>query len=182
MHIKFAFSNEKALEALAFVANEQPGLSPLFVCKVFFYAEKWHLNRYGRPVIADTYVAMPQGPVPSTIKNFIDKNWDWIEKPEGFDAAISVERHKGLLRLHVAKKRTKFPRLSESDVECLREAIAFCKDKSADELSAATHQEKAWANAEANRPMNYEDFVDDDNPNREAVLEAAHETSKCGVL
>jgi uncharacterized phage-associated protein len=182
MPLKFAFSSDKALEALAFVANEHPGFSPLFVSKVFFYAEKWHLNRYGRPVIADTFIAMPLGPVPSTIKNFIDQNWDWAEKPEGFDKAIRLERRDGFLRLIAAEKVTEFPRLSESDIECLRDAIAFCRDKTAQELSDATHLEKAWAKADPNRPMDYEDFVDDDNPHKDAVIEMAREASRCAVL
>ena len=33
---------------------------------------------------------MPRGPVPSTIKNFIDEKWDWVDRPEGFDEAITI--------------------------------------------------------------------------------------------
>ena len=61
MAIKFAFSDSKALEALAFIASMRPGFTPLFVSKVLFFAEKWHINRYGRPIIADTYIAMVLG-------------------------------------------------------------------------------------------------------------------------
>lgn len=77
MALKFPFHETKALEVLAFIAKTSPGLTPLFVSKILFFAEKWHLNRYGRPIIGDTYIAMPRGPVPSAIKNYIDHNWDF---------------------------------------------------------------------------------------------------------
>jgi hypothetical protein len=109
--LKFAISPGKTLEAMAFVAKHNPGLSPKYVSKIFFYAEKWHLNRYGRPIVADTYIAMSQGPVPSTIKNFIDENWERCEKPEGFDATLSVKSIWGLRRLNA--RRESWLRLSE---------------------------------------------------------------------
>jgi len=181
MPLKFAISPDKALEAMAFVAQKQPGLSPKYVSKVFFYAEKWHLNRYGRPIVADTYIAMTQGPVPSTIKNFIDENWDRCEKPEDFDAVLSVKSIWGLRRMN-ARRAPDLSRLSASDQECLLEAIAYCKDLTSDELSVLTHQEKAWRNAGFNKPMDYEDFVDDDNPHKEEIIEAAKVASRSAVF
>lgn len=180
--MKFSFNQAKAVEALAFIAEEHPGFSPLFVSKVLFYAEKWHLNRYGRPIIADTYIAMPRGPVPSTVKNFIDGNWDWCDKPEGFDDAVRIVRVRGLLQLQPGTRPPDYSRLSESDIECLREAIAFCADKTADELSWSTHQERAWRGAEPNRAMDYEMFIDQDNPAREEITEIAEEHAVYGVL
>lgn len=179
--LKFAMSSTKALEALAFVAQQEPGLTPKYVAKIFFYAEKWHLNRYGRPIVADTYIAMSQGPVPSTIKNLIDENWQYCDKPEAFDATLQIEIKSGLRRLN-AKREPDLSRLSESDRECLVEAIAFCKNKTSDDLSNLTHLEKAWINAEFNRPMDYEDFIDEDNPHREEIIEAAREASRSAVF
>jgi uncharacterized phage-associated protein len=67
MPFRFAIDEAKALEALVLVAKAWPGITPFFVAKVFFLAEKWHLNRFGRPIIGDTYVAMQNGPVPSAV-------------------------------------------------------------------------------------------------------------------
>jgi uncharacterized phage-associated protein len=182
MSLKFAFSEAKAIEALAFVAREHPGLTPLYVAKVLFYAEKWHLNRYGRPILADTYIAMPLGPVPSTVKNFIDGNWEWVEKPERLDEAITIDRSRRLPRLMPGKLADDLSTLSESDIQCLSEAIAFCKDKTPEELSALTHFERAWQEADANRAMDYALFIDDDNPHREEILQMARENAAYGVL
>ena len=180
--IKFPFHEGKAIEALALIAELRPGLSPLFVSKMLFFAEKWHLNRYGRPIIGDTYIAMPQGPVPSVVKDYIDQRWDWVHKPEGFDEAISVQRQAGLLRLLPGQRPPNRSALSETDVECITEAVEFCKDKTADELSLLTHQEKAYLLAEANGPMNYEFFIDDNHPQHAAVVARAKRVAAYGVL
>lgn len=182
MAIKFPFHEGKAIESLALLAQECPGLTPLFVSKIMFYAEKWHLNRYGRPIVGDTYIAMPQGPVPSVIKDYIDQKWDWVHKPDGFDQAVSIQRQAGLLRLLPGARAPNLSALSETDVECLREAICFCKDKTADELSQLTHQEKAYLVADANAPMDYEFFVDEDNPQHANVVARAKRVAAYGVL
>ena len=180
--MKFAFHEGKAIEAMALIAKLLPGVSPLYVSKILFYAEKWHLNRFGRPILADTYIAMPLGPVPSTVKNFIDHNWAWVAKPEQFDEAVRVEKKEGFYRLYSGKRAPNTDLLSPSDVACLEEAVKFCSDKKPEELSALTHHEKAWREAPANGAMDYELFIDDDNPNKNAVLAIAKETAACGIL
>lgn len=180
--LKFPFSETKAIEALAFIAQECPGLSALYVSKVLFFAEKWHLNRYGRPILADTYIAMPKGPVPSTVKNFIDHKWDWVDEPESFRAAVKIVSDRGLRRLVAGSRPPNLSVLSKSDIECLKESIAFCKDKQASELSNITHMDKAWILAAQNGPMDYADFVDDENPNKEEILVLASENAFCGIL
>ena len=180
--LKSAFNEAKALAAIAYVARERPGLTPFYVSKIFYLAEKWHINRYGRPIVADTYVAMTQGPVPSTIKYFIDKNWDRVWEPEGLDDAITVVRGNGLPKIMPGPAPPSADILSESDKECLREAIAFCEGKTTDELSDVTHLHKAWLNANTDQPMDYADFVDDNNPNRAEILEIMEESAAHGVL
>jgi uncharacterized phage-associated protein len=180
--LKFRFNDEKALAVLAFVAAEHPGFTPLYVCKVLFFAEKWHLNRFGRPIIADTFIAMPKGPVPSAVRNFIEENWNWVEKPENFERAVRLDKSAWATRLFPGQEPADLSLLSETDVEILREAIGFCKNKSAKELSKLTHFEKSWINADSNRSMDYEDFIDDDNPQRDAILEEAREFAVYGVL
>lgn len=182
MAIKFAFHESKAIEALALIAELQPGMTPLYVSKTLFFAEKWHINKYGRPILADTYIAMPRGPVPSTVKNFIDHKWDWVAKPEELDAAVLFDRSKGWARLMPGSRKANMELLSATDIECLAEAVSFCKDKKPDELSQITHQEKAWLQADTNAPMDYELFIDDDNPHRDEILSMVKEVAACGVL
>ena len=182
MPLKFAFDESKALETLAFIARENPGFTPLYVSKVLFFAEKWHLNRFGRPIIADTYIAMPRGPVPSTIKNYLDGDWSWSPEPEGLDDAVKIDNSGRFPRLMPIEGREDAGLLSGSDIDCLKEAIEYCKDKSPDELSNITHFEKAWKLAEANRAMDYADFIDEDNPHKKEILRLAQENAAYAIL
>ncbi|QNA83217.1 SocA family protein [Sphingomonas sp. So64.6b] len=74
MALRFQFDERKGTEALAYIATQWPGITVFYASKVLFFAEKKHLNTYGRPIVADTFVAMPNGPVPSTLYDFIRGN------------------------------------------------------------------------------------------------------------
>jgi len=180
--IKFAFNGSKALAALAYVASERPGLTPFYVSKIFYLAESAHVNQYGRPIVADTYIAMTEGPVPSTIKNYIDANWYWVSEPEAMNEAFTIQRGRGLPKLMPGTTAPRLDLLSETDKQCLKDAIEFCKGKTTDELSDFTHLHKAWANTDINQPMDYADFIDDDNPHKADVLQMVRESSAYGVL
>lgn len=179
---KLPFNETKAVAALALIARAHPGLTPLYVAKIMYFAERLHINRYGRPIVADDYIAMPQGPVPSTIKDFIDEKWNWVEKPESIEGAIVVDRSSRYARLMPGRSDFDISSLSMSDVECLNEAMEFCVQKQPDELSGITHRHKAWIEAERNRSMDYRLFVDDENVNRSAILESLEECAFSTVL
>lgn len=182
MAIKFAFNDEKALAALAFIASVKSGLTPFYVSKILFLAEKWHINKFGRPIIGDTYIAMPRGPVPSTIKNFIDENWNWLEKPEAYDVAIAIDKSGPYRRLMAGNGKPAVHLLSETDISCLRDSIQFCVGKTQQTLSDLTHFEKSWQKAENNGAMDLEDFVDDDNPHRDEIINELRIGAQCSVL
>lgn len=180
--LRFTFSETKALVALALIAKTRPGLTPLYVAKIMYFAERDHINLYGRPIVADEYIAMPQGPVPSTIKDFIDEKWNWVEKPEEIEAAISIDKSSRYARLMPGRGVVDFSVLSDTDRECIERAIRFCVPKSPGDLSSITHRHAAWLLAPPNRPMDYRLFVDDDNPNKQVILEYMEENSSVEVL
>ena len=182
MAATFWFNEDKALSALAFIASERPGFSAFFVSKIMFYAEKAHINAYGRPVLGDNYVKMQDGPVPSKIKNYVDEKWHKVKKPAHFEDFVTINHGEWVSWLYRGKQVSDFALLSDSDKDCLREAIAFCEPKSKEELSDLTHLEKSWLNARPNRWMDYRDFVDDDNPHKADILAMMQEQSNYGVL
>ncbi len=178
--LRFQFDEKKGVEALVYTASKWPGITAFFASKVLFFAEKFHLNKYARPIVADTFFAMPSGPVASTIHEFIDGRLDNAGDPAAIAAALSFarDRYPRATALREADKDV----LSPSDIECLDEAIAFCRARGFRALSNLTHQERAWRDAPANGPMDYEAMIDADNPNREAVLQDAREFAAYGVL
>jgi uncharacterized phage-associated protein len=178
MALRFQFNERKGTEALAYITSRWPNISAFFASKVLFYAEKEHLNTFARPIVADTFIAMPNGPVPSTLYDFMRDRLGMAGDPEAVRGAIDSSQypHMG------ARRDADMSVLSETDRSCLDHAIEFCRTKGFGHLSSLTHQERAWAEANSNGPMDYEHFIDADNPHRDAILEEAADFAAYGVL
>ena len=71
---------------------------------------------------------------------------------------------------------------SGTDIEALEEALQFCKDKTFNDLSDITHEEKAWIEALMDREMDYELFIDEDIENRDELIEYIRENSQTAVV
>lgn len=176
--LRFQFDEKKGLEALTYVASNWPGVTAFFAAKVLFFAEKKHLNRYSRPIVGDTFIAMPNGPVPSTIYDFIKGKLDQAGDPEAIIEALSIER--APFPRVTAQRAPDLDVLSPSDLECLDEAIEFCRGRGFKALSGLTHQERAWLEAPANGPMDYEHMIEGEE--KEIVIAEAREFANYGVL
>jgi hypothetical protein len=182
--LRFQFDEKKGVEALTYIASKWPEITAFYASKVLFYAEKYHLNRYARPIVADTFIAMPNGPVPSTIYNFIEGELDQAGDPEAITRAFTVTKER-YSRIR-AERQPDYEALSPSDLECLDEAIAFCRPfekapRGFSALSNLTHLEKSWRTASTNGPMLYEAMIDDDNPARDQIIQEAAEFAAYGV-
>ena len=90
--LRFQFDEKKGVETLTYIASRWPGVTAFFAAKVLFFAEKSHLNRYSRPIEGDTFIAMPNGPVPSTIYDFIKGRLVQAGDPDAIVAALSNGR------------------------------------------------------------------------------------------
>jgi|RhiMetdeSRZDD1v2_1073273.scaffolds.fasta_scaffold486047_1 uncharacterized phage-associated protein len=168
--VRFNFNEAKAVEAITFIAKRWEGITPFFLAKVLFFADRDHLRKYGRPVTGDIYIAMAEGPVPSHVYDIVKSNLDFFGDPEVIVDAITITRNERYPRLY-AKREPKLDALSETDIVLLEDAIKFCRDKSFKQLSNLTHQEPAWNQAPANGVMDLELLVPEDM--REEVRESA---------
>ena len=136
------FGKEVLLNAALWVATklpeEQCRLHKIF--KILWFADLYHLKKYGRTVTGDTYIAMNNGPVPSIL-------YDEMKfTPSDADAFRRYDRgsEKGFV---VPLKPVNSDFLSESDVEALSYSFDLYKDKSFDELTQLSHQQ-AWNSAQ----------------------------------
>ena len=126
---------------------------------MIFYAEKLHLNKYGRPVIGDELHAMKDGPVPSKtydlIKNVIHKKTT--------KAFVIKSDQRTIEPLRKANKDY----LSESDIEALKYGLDKCKNLSFPDLKEMSHKEsdylKAWE-SRGSKGSNQIDLNDSLNP------------------
>lgn len=180
--IRFRANHKKILEGLVWIARQCPQKGFHFILKTLFYADKWHLQRYGRPVFGDIYVKMPFGPVASIAYDLL-KFSDFVpaELLNLAEDAIQVDR-KGRVPSVTAKRDPDESLFSGTDIECLKEALDKCSSMDFNQLTEATHEETAWSEAEMNGEMSWEKIIDIDTPNREDLIQYISETSQCLAL
>ena len=140
--MNFAFEPEKALEAILYAANRVRGQNMYLTLKTLYMADKLSLERYGRFTFGDWYCAMQYGPVGSHAYDIIkhargDADHPYCDVP-GVRDAMSVQSNQ-----IQASRDADLAWLSDSDVECLNEAIASYGTKSFSEAKDASHDE-AW--------------------------------------
>ena len=176
--LRFPFDEKKALEALVLIAKLWPGVTAFYASKVLFFAEKWHLNRYGRPVVGDRYIAMDNGPVPSAIYDWFKNNFDRMGDPEAILDAVEFNRNDRYVKA-TARREPELDYLSRSDIVMLEEAITFCRQFSVGALSRLTHNDLAWKAAPLNAEMDPALMIEGDQ--RDQIVEAAQEFAAYGV-
>lgn len=146
------FNTAKAVAAIAFLA-EKTGETMYPVFKTLYLAEKSHLERYGRFILGDYYVAMAEGPVPSAtydMLKFVRGDRQYFTDGGLAKEAFSLDRNSHRFTLH---HQPDLDALSDSDIECLTEAAELCvkrgtrfvRDESHDDAWKATPRNAAMA-------------------------------------
>jgi len=153
MAIKFKLNQRKAIEAVLWLM--QRGASNMYhIVKMLFEAEKYHLNKYERPITGDSYVALELGTVPEWLyfTAFEQLNMDFVKN--GY-------------YLH-AKRPPITDMLSESDIEALELGYEKYAGLSFRGVKDLNHKEPAWQSAWKSRgalkraDIPFEDLVEDD--------------------
>jgi len=183
---EFPYKPDIAINSLLFLCNrakeKERILSFMQVVKLLFYCDKIHLKKYGRPITGDNYIAMRDGPNPSSIYDYL-KSVRF--RPGRKDHHIQVELQPNPPYSdipNVIPLRQYDPNVfSETDKEVLEEVFSLHGHKSAKELRDMSHKEKAWEAAEFE--MKYEDFLDDnDNEMRNYIEEIQSDWKKLNHL
>ena len=158
------FDSEKALEVLLYIAAR---VSDVYTAlKVLYFADMKHLAKYGRQISGDSYIAMALGPVPSESYDIVKiaRGEDWHSLSIPVVPSLSADRTtlRGL-------RAADMDYLSESDVECLDEAIQEYASLSFSELLSLSHKDVAYERADRNGVIPIEDIVAG-LPERDALL------------
>ena len=144
----FDIDKSKAINSLLFVMRELgvelSGKHKIF--KTLYFADQKHLIRYGRPITGDTYIKMKYGPVPSYIKDIA-----YEKKEKGLVRQIGEYNLQSNYSINMDD-------LSESEIECLREAISENKDCDFSKLTSKSH-DQAWGNTAMDNPIDYMDIA-----------------------
>jgi uncharacterized phage-associated protein len=72
--MSLTIAHRKAAQALNYFARQHGGsINKLKALKLLFFADRYHLRKFGRPVSECTYFAMTHGPVASEAKNIAEE-------------------------------------------------------------------------------------------------------------
>lgn len=158
--ILFKFNGKKAIEGILWLAYRDSGNVDIYkIVKAFFFADLYHLNKYGRPIAGDHYVAMKYGPVPSDTYNIISRDRLTIgEYPEEFFEL------KG--NVVVGKRAPNLDLLSESDIEALEVGWDKVKSLNFQEVLRLAHDhpayKKTWEHRRTDSDnINFSDLIED---------------------
>jgi len=176
--ILYRMDYEKAIEALVWLAHKNPGIDIYHVAKILYFAEKTHLNRYGRPILGATYIKMPFGQAPSEIRDLITENV-WMVDPEYIERLFSaIKIKKEPYDKLISLREPDINYFSETDIECLEESLNKYKDLTFNDLKRISREEKTWNETEPSDKIDYILMVDDENKDKEEIIKEIRSTSQ----
>lgn len=184
---------KKATQAINFFASKTRGkeINKMKAIKLIWLADRYHLRKYGRPVIGDDYIAMQNGPVGSLVRDIAQNN-DYLEELEKEYRKKYLENVDKLTVRSINDVDGDV--LSETDIEALDFALKNFSELSQFDLVELSHKYPEWAKfkdvlevqkSASRKRMSYLDFFS--NPNNveddkfrqdEEVTETAKEIFK----
>ena len=136
------FSHRKATQTLNFFAGKAGGqINKLKALKLVFFADRYHLRQYGRPITNDEYHAMEYGPVPSGCKDLAEMS-SFLDPNERSYAERFLKPSSQYDYASVAGVET--PVFSESDLEALEFAWRHFGKFDKFRLAEITHAFPEW--------------------------------------
>ncbi len=176
--IRFRFAPAKARAAVQWMLHEaRPEALDLHtILKTCYFADKEHLNTWGRPIFGARYRAMRYGPVPVEIYEMLKGEPYWL-------AELRAERYPWILsgyRVSPENEPPELDELSRSERETLQRAFERARGMTFDQRTAATHGPD-WQKAQLGW-MRYEDMIEAENPRRDEILETLEEIADRMVL
>lgn len=133
---KQAYDTEKAVAIVLYLAIRTPRPSSMSIAKLMYFADKTFLERYGRMISSDHYVAMQHGPVPSHTYGLMRDAQPYSQY--GFRVVDSY--------FIEAIDAPDMGELSGSEIECLDQIIARFGDAPTWYLRQLSH-DAAWEHA-----------------------------------
>ena len=140
--MSLTIAHRKAAQALNFFARQEGGsINKLKALKLLFFADRYHLRKFGRPVSECTYFAMTHGPVASEAKH-IAEECDTLPTPARAYARKFVRKAGDYDFSAVAEMDAAV--ISASDREALEFAWRFFGKFSKYQLRDITHHYPEW--------------------------------------
>jgi len=166
---------KKSVQAINYFARKKDGqINKMKAIKLIYFADRYHIRIYGRPVIGDQYWAMKFGPVASFAlhaaefydglgEDCLQYAKSFLSHPKGDEKILSI----------ISKDKVDLKVFSQTDIEALEVAYKEFGDKDQFELKDISHKYPEWlkhkkeieVGKKKRVKMNYLDFFNskDDN-------------------
>lgn len=177
--LNFKFDFDKFVATVSIFAKHiKKDLDKLKICKLIYYADKYHLINYGNPIIGDRYVHLQRGPVPSLALDIMNDILD-SKSPVYPDSSFNKFTEYLITKkiffhafpVFVLKKAPDEDCLSESELEAIKNTIDRYGKFSSFELIEATHKESPWLKTTQTSSIDYRLFFDEEPEAKPAALE-----------
>ncbi|KAA6330772.1 hypothetical protein EZS27_020559 [termite gut metagenome] len=152
------FDEGKTINAVLYIVGKLKRKDFHKIFKILYFADREHLNEYGRTITGDRYIAMNDGPVPSNLYDiFKSVRGDGYFKDDGkFKAFFSVVGDKQ--DMIEPNKSPDLKKLSRTDIEQIDKSLMMYGDLSWDEVREKSH-DYAWRNTTLNCQINFDDII-----------------------
>ena len=133
---RFVFQREKAIEMVLYLAQRLDNPTVLQICKLMYFADKRHLDKWGQFLCGNDYVAMEHGPVPVNVYDMLNKARIWDKE-----------------NFKVGKRSVQPIRDANMDLisDAAQESLDFVLNKYGElaisKLYDLAHEEEAWQKA-----------------------------------
>jgi len=162
------FDIEKVANAIKFFLNNNVQyLGKTKLMKLLFFADKLHLQKFGKPIFYDRYFKLPFGPVPTLTLNIIDS----LNEIENQDLRVYTEKFKKHIEIEEQQidniKQNRFKILNEfdkdyfskSEIEVLKQITKEYRDLNAKDISEISHKLPEYKYTEMLDMISYEDMA-----------------------
>lgn len=140
----------KLKAVVLYIVNKCGPIDYFHIFKILYFADREHFAHYGRRIVEDTFCALENGPVPSTLFDAIKITVGQIKRREGNPLNIisdSLQPSDSVYSYYLsAKENPDMDELSKSDIACIDNSIKENRDISFGVLSKKSH-DAAWSEA-----------------------------------
>jgi uncharacterized phage-associated protein len=162
------FDYKKATQAINYFALKCGGkIDEMKALKLIFFADRYHLRKYVRPITNDEYFAMKRGPVASSVKDIVEFS-NFLGEEERLYASKYI-RKTGMYEVESIEPVADIV-FSDSDLEALEYSYAHFGSEGPFDISDITHKYPEWKKHEnslstcSRIQMSYLDFFEDPVP------------------
>lgn len=153
-----------------FIENDVKYLGITKLMKLFFFADKYHLEAYGKPILNYGYTKLQNGPVPMYIHSLI-KSSETNNNDD--DLASEVQEFNKLIKVKVKQSEeiSRFENLahfdkkffSKSHMIILNRLVVEFKDMRKSEISDLSHETLAWRAVNLHESISFSSMIEN-NP------------------